>query len=71
MKRFLICLLAAGLSLSLYAADIFTYAPIKGVIKSYTETEYTIASKFGNYFRTPSTKITHSFDLNNIFKKVF
>lgn len=62
MKKMLSILLTAGLSVSLFAADIFTYAPVKGVIKSYTETEYSIASKFGNYFRTPSAKITHSFD---------
>lgn len=62
MKKVLFVLLSFGISLSLFAADIFTYAPIKGTVKSYTETEFSIASKFGNYFRTPSSKFTHSFD---------
>lgn len=64
MKKLLTFTLTAALSLSLFAADIFTYAPINGNVKSYTETQYSIASKFGNYFRTPSSKITHEFDGN-------
>lgn len=62
MKKLLTFMICAGLSISLFAADIFTYAPINGSIKSYTETQYSIASKFGNYFRTPSTKITHEYN---------
>lgn len=62
MKKILALIMSAGLCVSLFAADIFTYAPINGNIKSYTETQYSIASKFGNYFRTPSSKITHEFN---------
>lgn len=64
MKKILSILSIASLSLSLFATDIFTYAPINGTIKNYTETQYSIASKFGNYFRTPSAKITHEFNAN-------
>lgn len=62
MKKIISLAFAATLSLSLFAADIFTYAPISGNVKSYTKTEYSIASKFGNYFRTPSVKFLHTFD---------
>lgn len=62
MKKLLSILSIASLSLSLFATDIFTYAPINGSIKNYTETVYSIASKFGNYFRTPNAKITHEFN---------
>lgn len=62
MKKILSLTLAAGLCVSLFAADILTYVPVQGNVKSYTKTEYSIASKFGNYFRTPSVKFTHLFD---------
>ena len=65
MKKLLAIALTAGMTVSLFAADIFTYAPLTGNIKSYTETEFSIASKFGNYFRTPSVKYGHIFDENN------
>ncbi len=64
MKKILSLVLAAGFSFSLFAANIFTYAPLTGSVKSYTQTEFSIASKFGNYFRTPSTKYNHVFDEN-------
>lgn len=62
MKKTLSLILAAGVCVSLFAADILTYAPIQGNVKSYTKTEFSIASKFGSYFRTPSIKTTHLFD---------
>ena len=62
MKKTLSFILAAGLCVSMFAADILTYVPVKGDVKSYTKTEFSIASKFGNYFRTPSVKFTHIFD---------
>ena len=65
MKKLLTFAFAAIFGLSLFAADIFTYAPLKGAIKSYTKTEYSIASKFGNYFRTPSVKYLHTFNDKN------
>ena len=64
MKKLLALAITASLGFSLFAADIFTYAPITGNVKSYTETDFSIASRFGTLYRTPSSKITHSFDSN-------
>ena len=64
MKKLLAFTLAAGLSLSLFAADIFKYAPVTGNVKSYTETDFSIATRFGTLYRTPSSKIMHIFDSN-------
>lgn len=62
MKKIITFLAAAAMSVSLFALDIFTYAPINGNVKSYTQIDYDIASKFGNYFRTPASKIIHVLD---------
>lgn len=62
MKKLLSFLIVASLGLSLFAADIFNYVPVSGKIKSYTVTDFTIASKFGTYYRTPNIKTTHTFD---------
>ena len=64
MKKLLAFTLADGLSLSLFAADIFKYAPVTGSVKSYTETDFSIATRFGTLYRTPSSKILHVFDSN-------
>ena len=64
MKKLLALAITASLGLSLFAADIFTYAPITGNVKAYTETDFSIASRFGTLYRTPSAKITHSLDSN-------
>ena len=64
MKKLLALTLAAGLSLSLFAADVFKYAPVTGNVKSYTETDFSIATRFGTLYRTPSSKIMHVFDSN-------
>ncbi|MBP5519729.1 MAG: hypothetical protein J6X84_04020 [Treponema sp.] len=64
MKKILTLALAAGLSFSLFATDIFKYAPLKGDVKKYTEVDFSIASRFGTLYRTPSTKIIHTFDSN-------
>ena len=64
MKKILAFALTAGLSISLFAADIFKYAPITGNVKAYTETDFTIATRFGTLYRTPSIKTMHIFDSN-------
>ena len=64
MKKLLAFAITATLSLSLFAADIFKYAPIKGNVKSYTETDFSIATRFGTLYRTPSSKVLHVFDSN-------
>lgn len=65
MKKTISLAFAAALGLSVFAADIFTYVPLNSNVKAYTKTEYSIASKFGNYFRTPSLKIKRSFENGN------
>lgn len=64
MKKLISFALAASFSLSLFATDIFDFAPIQGNVKTYTQTNFNIASKFGSYFRTPSMKIIHVLDEN-------
>ena len=62
MKKIISIAFAAVFGFSLFAADIFTYVPLNSDIRSYTKTDFSIASKFGNYFRTPSLKTKHSFE---------
>ena len=64
MKKILAFALTATFSLSLFAADIFSYVPVTGNVKNYTETDFSIATRFGTLYRTPSTKILHTFDAN-------
>ena len=64
MKKLLVFALTASFSLSLFAADIFKYAPITGNVKTYTETDFSIATRFGTLYRTPSIKTLHTFDSN-------
>ncbi len=68
MKKFFVFAILAISSLitGLFAEDILTYTSLNGNVKSYTQTDYTIASKFGNYFRTPSLKITHKFNSDGL-----
>lgn len=62
MKRILTLLFVAALGMSVFALDIFNYVPFSGNVKSYTQTDFTITSKFGDLFRTPNIKIIHNFD---------
>ena len=64
MKKLLALALTAGFTISLFAVDIFKYAPITGNVKNYTETDFSIATRFGTLYRTPSSKILHVFDSN-------
>lgn len=66
MKKLISFIFAAGLLFSLNASDIFNFAPLNGKVKSYVQTDFTIASKFGNYFRTPSIKYAHYFNEKGI-----
>ena len=60
MKKILAFVCAASMSLSLFALDIFNYVPVVGNVRNYTETNFAISSKFGNYFRTPNAKVLHT-----------
>lgn len=68
MKKLLIGALTVLLSTSLFAMDIFNYVPVTGNVKNYTQTDYAITTKFGNYYRTPSSKSIHT--LNTSGKEV-
>ena len=59
MKKILAAVVSAGMSISLFAFDVASSLPLKGAVKSYTRTEYSVTSKFGDYFRTPETKFVH------------
>jgi len=59
MKKLMAAVLAAGMGFCVFGMDIFSYVPAGGGAKNYTQTDYTITSKFGNYFRTPSEKSVH------------
>lgn len=62
MKKLLALLVTACVSVSLFAADVFTFTSLKGSVKNYTQTEYSVATKFGNYFRTPTGKVIHTYN---------
>lgn len=62
MKKLLCTALSMCFGFSLFAYDATAFlAPATGV-KSYTKTDYTVASKFGEYFRTPNAKYLHKFN---------
>ena len=62
MKKLLSLAFVASFAISLFAVDIFEFVPLKENPKNYTKIEYSIASKFGNYFRTPKVKYLHVFN---------
>lgn len=64
MKKILTLILAAGMSFSVFAFDIFNYVPPKGNAKSSEKTIYDIYSKFGTYVRSVNSKITRLYDEN-------
>lgn len=64
MKKILSLAVVTCMSLSVFAANISKYIQIEGKVKSLTQTDFSISSKFGNYFRTPSIKITRTYDEN-------
>lgn len=66
MKKLYSLVLAATLSSALFALDVFTFVPVEGNINSYVQTNFSITSKFGNYFRTPKEKINHTLNANRL-----
>ena len=53
-------------SMALMAAGAFAFdsdpLDLQGNVESYTKTEYSVASKFGDYFRTVSAKYVHTYE---------
>ena len=64
MKKIICAVCAAAVGFSAFAYDITANYQIKGNAKSVVRTDYSIASKFGEYYRTPSTKVVYSYDEN-------
>lgn len=63
IKIFFAYLMAFCFGLNAFAFDAAPlFVPTNGV-KSYVETDYAIASKFGEYFRTPNKKYQHTFNV--------
>ena len=62
MKKLICGFVISVLGLSLFAYDIASEVKIKGSVKNYTRTDFSVVSKFGEYFRTPSTKTVYSID---------
>lgn len=64
MKKIICAVCATVLAFSAFAYDVTANYQIKGNAKSVVRTDYSIASKFGEYYRTPSTKFVYSYDEN-------
>ena len=62
MKKLITFIFTTFIGLSLFATDLFTFSPLKGTVKNYTQTDFSVASKFGSYYRTPNIKEIHVFD---------
>lgn len=56
MKKIIGAVFLCFLGFSAFAYDIFAKANLKGSPKSVVKTDFSIASKFGEYYRTPSSK---------------
>ena len=62
MKKIFAFVAVAAMSFSLFGLDIFSYVQINGNVKNYTQIDYDIGSKFGNYTRTPVLKTITKLD---------
>lgn len=62
MKKIISLLSISLIGFSIFAYDIVTDMQLKGVVKNVTRTDFSIASKFGEYFRTPSAKFIYLYD---------
>jgi hypothetical protein len=62
MKRALSFVLVAMMCFAMFAQDIFSYVPLTGSVKTSKQINYVISSKFGNYFRTPASKLICKYD---------
>lgn len=63
MKKFILAALSLSACLSAFAFEPGkSFLPDATGAKSYVKTDYTIASKFGEYFRTASAKYQHIFN---------
>jgi hypothetical protein len=61
MKKIVSIMLASTLALSTFAFDTEEFTPV-GNVSSYTKTEYSVTTKFGDYFRMVNAKYVHVYD---------
>src|SRR5574344_1672873 len=61
MKRSILTAVIAFAVCGAFAFDSETFTPT-GKVSSYTKTDYTVTTKFGDYFRSPSSKFLHVYD---------
>lgn len=61
MKNIITTILLASISFSLFAYDQLHFTPT-GKFSSFTKTDYSVTSKFGDYFRSVDSKDVHIFD---------
>ena len=64
MKKILLALSLTAAAFSLHAFDTAAPIAVKTGIREYTRTGYIITEKFGDYYRSPSAKYVHVFDVN-------
>ena len=62
MKKLIFAACLGLVGTSLFANEIISVENLKTKAKSVTRTEFSIVSKFGEYFRTPSVKYVYTFD---------
>lgn len=62
MKKVLLTAIILTSGFFAFAFDDSPFMKPNGSPKSYTQTEFTITTKFGDYFRTPATKYKHTFN---------
>ena len=62
MKKVLLSALIATAGFLAFAFDDSPFMKPNGEPKSYTQTEFTISTKFGDYYRTPAVKYKHTFN---------
>ena len=64
MKKTLLAISLTAVAFSLYAFDTAAPVAVKSGVREYTRTGYIITEKFGDYYRSPSAKYVHVFDVN-------
>lgn len=63
MKKVLLIALAATFITGAFATESFAFKPA-GRVTSYTQSEYNVSTKFGDYYRSPSSKFLHVLNAN-------
>lgn len=66
MKKILSIVLISLIGMSAFSFDNSAFIKPVGNAKSYVKTDYTISSKFGEYFRTANAKYKHIFNENGL-----